>query len=178
MKAQGLEKQCAQALRMSGKTRYIPQEAGSVKKLDWLDPSLTYTAAYIEGIRMVRHNGRRGRSQTFPLRSWWEETHTLRPRHIGTQLGNGSMLILLPGANTASCPWRDGNCSHGFVSQDSMSGACWPESQDLAEGGAKGTCWGCWTLENNGDLDAFWTYCLCFKEKYRTKVDDFIHSGY
>jgi hypothetical protein len=70
---------------------------------------------------MVRHNGKRVRCQTFPLgSSWGEQTRIVRPRHIGPQLGSGSVLLMLPGANTASCPWRDGNCSHGFVLQDSL----------------------------------------------------------
>lgn len=114
---------------MNGKTRNTPGGADSVKKLDWLDPSLTYTAAYIEGIRMVQHNGKRGRCHTFPLGSLWgEQAHIVTPRHIGTQLGNGSMLIMLLGANTVLCPWRNENCSHGFVSQESMSGTSWPQS--------------------------------------------------
>jgi hypothetical protein len=69
MKSYSLEKQWAQAHRMNGKTRKETREADSVKKLGWLDHSLTYSAAYIEGIRMVRHNGKRVRCQTFPLGS-------------------------------------------------------------------------------------------------------------
>lgn len=35
---------------MNGKTWYAPREADSVKKLDWLDPRLPHTGAYVEGI--------------------------------------------------------------------------------------------------------------------------------
>lgn len=59
--------------------------------------------------------------RTFPLGILGgEQDRIVRPRHTGTQLGNGSMLVVFPGTNTASCPWRNENWSQGFVSQDSM----------------------------------------------------------
>lgn len=45
----------------------------------------------------------------------------VRLRHKGTGLGDD--VIMLPGANATSCmSLRNESCSHGFVSQDSMSG--------------------------------------------------------
>lgn len=50
----------------------------------------------------------------------------VRLRHKGTGLGDD--VIMLPGANAASCmSLRNESCSHGFVSQDSMSGTPRPQ---------------------------------------------------
>ena len=56
--------------RMNGKIWKALGGADSVK-LDWLDAPLPYTGAYIEGIRMVQHTGKRVRCQDLPLGSVW-----------------------------------------------------------------------------------------------------------
>lgn len=50
-----------------------PQEADSVKELDWLDPPLPYTGADIEGIRMEWHAGKRVRGQDLSSGEVYEE---------------------------------------------------------------------------------------------------------